>query len=249
MLNKDHFIVPTWETSIEVGALATTRLGGVSKAPYDSLNLGSHVEDELISVYENRHLLNRFLPSKPQWLQQIHGIEVVDLDLPHDEVPVADAAISRKKDVICAVQTADCLPVLFADKEATVVGAAHAGWRGLCDGVLEATIAKMDVDPSQLLAWLGAAIGPAAFEVGEEVRQAFISKDAKAIEAFVPNPANSGKWLANIYLLAKQRLIAAGVHSSQISGGGLCTYSDKERFFSYRRDKVTGRQASMIWLR
>nr|WP_033374992.1 peptidoglycan editing factor PgeF [Leeia oryzae] len=246
MLTTEHLIVPQWQAPNGVKALATTRLGGVSQAPFDALNLGSHVNDRIDDVTQNRHLLDAFLPASPVWLQQVHGIAVVDLDSAHADVPVADAVISRRKGQVCAVQTADCLPVLFADVHGTVVGAAHAGWRGLCHGVLEATLSAMAVDPADVVVWLGAAIGPDAFEVGDEVRAAFMAVDPAAAQAFVAG--KPGKWLADIYQLARLRLQQAGVGRQHIFGGDLCTYTDRQRFFSYRRDQQTGRQASLVWL-
>ena len=246
MLTTDQLITPQWQAPAGVKALATTRLGGVSQAPFDALNLGAHVNDRIDDVLQNRQLLNAFLPASPVWLQQVHGVVVVDLDQPHDEIPAADAVISRRKGQVCAVQTADCLPVLFTDVHGTVVGAAHAGWRGLCNGVLEATLAAMAVEPADVLVWLGAAIGPKAFEVGDEVCEAFIAVDPNAAQAFVAG--KPGKWLADIYELARLRLQKAGMSPHHMFGGDLCTYTDKQRFFSYRRDQQTGRQASLIWL-
>jgi hypothetical protein len=184
------------------------------------------------------------LPGEPCWLNQVHGTRVVDAAHP-DGVPDADAVVSRSAGAVCVVMTADCLPVLLCDRAGSVVGAAHAGWRGLQGGVIEATVAAMQVSPSEVIAWLGPAIGPTAFEVGDEVRAAFVGDAAVAAAAFQPS-ATPGKWLADIYLLARQRLQVLGVNS--ISGGDLCTVTDRERFFSYRRDGVTGRMASLIWL-
>jgi YfiH family protein len=188
-------------------------------------------------------MLRERLPAGPLWLKQVHGIAAVNADFEANLLE-ADAAIGRLPGRVCAVMTADCLPVLLCDRAGTVVAAAHAGWRGLAAGVLEATIKKMDVPASDLLAWLGPAIGPKCFEVGDEVRATFVDKDPSATLAFDAKP--SGKWLADIYTLARQRLQAAGVNS--ISGGDFCTFTEAERFFSYRRDGVTGRMASLIWL-
>ncbi len=237
-------IVPDWPAPGNVKALVTTRAGGVSAAPYDSLNLGAHVGDDPQAVAENRARLKRLLPAEPTWLDQVHGTRVIDLDnLPPE--PKGDAALTRLERRVCAVMTADCLPVLFCDDAGTVVAAAHAGWRGLVSGVLEATVARMTVRPDCVLAWLGPAIGPGAFEVGDEVREAFLAHDRGAAEAFINN-GQPGKWLADLYMLARRRLVRAGV--ARIYGGGLCTWTDRERFYSYRRDGVTGRFASMIWL-
>jgi hypothetical protein len=241
---SDAWIRPDWPAPARVRALSTTRSGGVSVSPYDSLNLGVHVGDVPASVAANRAALRDLLPGEPCWLNQVHGTRVVDAAHP-DGVPDADAVVSRSAGAVCVVMTADCLPVLLCDRAGSVVGAAHAGWRGLQGGVIEATVAAMQVSPSEVIAWLGPAIGPTAFEVGDEVRAAFVGDAAVAAAAFQPS-ATAGKWLADIYLLARQRLQALGVNS--ISGGDLCTVTDRERFFSYRRDGVTGRMASLIWL-
>lgn len=239
------WIHPDWPAPATVRALSTTRLGGCSPMPYDSLNLGGHVGDEPTLVAANRAVLRAELPAEPLWLNQVHGIDVVDVAAEHAGVPDADAAVSRTPGKVCVVMTADCLPVLLCDRAGTVVGAAHAGWRGLLNGVIEATVAKMAVAPSEVLAWLGPAIGPQAFEVGDEVRAAFLALDPAAEAAFRP-AAQPGKWLADIYLLARQRLARLGVHA--VHGGDACTVTDKGRFFSYRRDGTTGRMASLIWL-
>lgn len=236
-------LVPAWPAPANVRALQTLRNGGCSPAPWDSFNLGDHVGDSPMLVAANRAKLCALLPDEPLWLQQVHGITAVDADF-STNLLVADAAIARQKDKVCVVMTADCLPVLLCDRAGTVVAAAHAGWRGLLAGVLEATIDKMEVPAGELLAWLGPAIGPKRFEVGDEVHAAFVDQAPDAALAF--SPKLPGKWLANIYTLARQRLQAAGVDS--ISGGDFCTASDTERFFSYRRDGVTGRMASLIWL-
>lgn len=223
----------------------------MSSKPYASFNLGDHVGDHPIAVAANRAKLGASLPAEPLWLKQVHGSGIVTADQTVG-VPEADGSCTRQMDCICTVLTADCLPVLLCDRSGTVVAAAHAGWRGLAEGVLEAAVAAMVVDPDEILAWLGPAIGPQAFEVGEEVRQIFMAHDPLAARAFsssacTPNsPENSQKWLADIYLLARQRLARVGV--KQVSGGGYCTYTDAERFYSYRRDGVTGRMASLIWL-
>ncbi len=235
-----ELITPDWPAPTGVWALTTTRLGGVSPAPYDSLNLGDHVGDAPQAVAENRRILREVLPSEPRWLSQVHGCSVADAG---ESGPCeADAAIALEPGRVCAVLTADCLPVLLCDKAGTRVAAVHAGWRGLADGVLEATVARMAGD--ELMAWLGPAIGPDAFEVGDEVREAFLERDPGAEAAFQPSP--QGRWLADLYTLARRRLAAAGVGA--VYGGGLCTYTDSERFYSYRRDGVTGRIASLIWL-
>lgn len=236
-------LIPEWPAPARVQALQTLRNGGVSPAPYDSLNLGDHVGDLPENVAANRARVRSCLPAEPRWLQQVHGATVVDgAGLLQPEA--ADGVYSRQADVVCGVMTADCLPVLFCDAAGSVVAAAHAGWRGLAAGVLENTVAAMGVPAANLMAWLGPAIGPQAFEVGDEVRAAFVAADSAAAGAFVSG--HPGKWLADIYALARLRLHAGGV--GQIFGGGFCTVTDRERFFSYRRDGVTGRMATLIWL-
>lgn len=239
------WIVPDWPAPARVRAGTTTRQGGVSVAPWNSLNLGDHVSDEPQAVAENRRRLRqaRGLPAEPLWLEQVHGIDVIDVATAHGK-PMADASVADRPGLVCAVLTADCLPVLLCDVQGTHVGAAHAGWRGLVNGVIEQTVLRMGSPANDLLAWLGPAIGPDAFEVGDEVRQAFIAHDPAAAAAFVPSPA--GRWLADIYQLARLRLQRLGVN--QIYGGHWCTFTDAERFYSYRREGVTGRMASLIWL-
>ncbi|MFA5242373.1 MAG: peptidoglycan editing factor PgeF [Sulfuricella sp.] len=240
------FLIPGWPAPANVQARVTMRRGGVSAAPYASFNLGDHVGDDPAAVIANRAALRTCLPAEPLWLKQVHGRGIATTD-PAIGVPEADGSVSRRPGRICAVLTADCLPILFCDRAGTVVAAAHAGWRGLADGVLEAAVGAMTVEPGEILAWLGPAIGQQAFEVGEEVRQIFMENDPAAALAFIPScPGGAGKWLADIYLLARQRLLRAGV--KQIFGGGYCTHTDAERFFSYRRDGVTGRMASLVWL-
>jgi polyphenol oxidase len=240
---KEHLIIPDWPAPANVKSLQTTRKGGISAAPYASLNLGSHVGDNPLVVNRNRMLLEPLLPSEPVWLNQVHGVTVTNVGQAGC-LPQADASVSTHRGAVCVVMTADCLPVLLCDEQGTVVGAAHAGWRGLCDGVIEATVKEMNVPPATLMAWLGPAIGPAAFEVGDEVRSAFVEKQAQAETAFVAGA--NGKWMADIYQLARLRLQALGVQ--RIYGGGLCTYSEPERFYSYRRDGVTGRMGTFVWL-
>ncbi|MEO1766206.1 peptidoglycan editing factor PgeF [Thiobacter aerophilum] len=235
-------ILPDWPTPPHVRALVTTRAGGVSVGPYASLNLAAHVGDDPAAVAENRARLRRLLPAEPLWLEQVHGTAVWRMEA--GAPGRADASVSRTAGQVCAVLTADCLPVLFADRAGTVVAAAHAGWRGLCAGVLERTVAAMQTDPGQIMSWLGPAIGPEAFQVGEEVRLAFLAVDAAAAEAFRAD--GPGRWRADLYALARMRLARAGVQA--VFGGGLCTFSDPTRFFSYRRDGATGRMASLIWL-
>ncbi|MDB5815008.1 MAG: hypothetical protein JWN23_2125 [Rhodocyclales bacterium] len=236
-------IIPEWPAPSTVKAFVTTRQGGVSVAPYDTFNLGEHVGDVAAHVAENRQRLRSLLPAEPLWLSQVHGITVRDAD--HAGENMADAVVARRAEIVCAIMTADCLPVLLTDRAGTGVGAAHAGWRGLCEGVLEACVSSMRVAPEELLAWLGPAIGPAHFEVGPEVRAAFMRRDEAATLAFQPGRAD--RWMADIFLLARQRLVRAGLSPDAIFGGDLCTVGDAVRFFSYRRDGVTGRMASLIW--
>jgi len=247
MTERDSFLVPDWPHPATVQSLVTTRCGGVSKPPYSGFNLGLHVGDNPAAVAANRAWLRQYVPAEPFWLEQVHGIEVA-LAGPGGGVPVrADASVTRKTGIICAIMTADCLPVLFCDDEGTVVAAAHAGWRSLAAGVLEAALAAMAVEPRRVMAWLGPAIGPTAFEVGDEVRAAFLASDSGAQVAFVPHGVE-GKWLADIFTLARRRLMRAGMKQERIYGGGVCTVLEGGRFYSYRRETVTGRFASMVWL-
>lgn len=233
---------PDWPAPPAVRALTTTRVGGVSRPPWDGFNLAAHVGDRPAHVARNRSLLrSRFgLPGDPAWLSQVHGTDVLEAGRGGE----ADAVWTDVPGRVCAVLTADCLPVLFCADAGTCVAAAHAGWRGLAAGVLEATVAALPAEPAGLLAWLGPAIGPDAFEVGDEVRSAFVGRDAGAAAAF--RPAGAGRWLADLYALARLRLAAAGV--TRVSGGGWCTFDDRDRFYSYRRDGITGRMASLVWL-
>jgi YfiH family protein len=246
----DDWLKPDWPAPPNVRGGMTTRAGGVSQPPYDSLNPASHVGDDPLSVAENRAILRRHLPAEPLWLTQVHGDRVAEAGV-DAEGSEADASVARAPNRVCAVLTADCLPVLFCDAAGTVVAAAHAGWRGLAGGVLERTVAAMRVPPETVMAWLGAAIGPDSFEVGPEVREAFMAHDPLAATAF--RPALPGtldeaphKWLADIYALARLRLARAGV--TRVYGGGLCTLRDAERFYSFRREQKTGRMASLVWL-
>lgn len=237
------FLIPDWPAPANVRARQTQRAGGVSPAPWASLNLGDHVGDDPVRVAANRARLLAELPAPPLWLRQVHGTVVVDAATSAVDC-AADASFSRVAGVVCAVMTADCLPVLFCDRAGSVVAAAHAGWRGLLAGVLESSLTAMAVAPGEVLAWLGPAIGPESFEVGPEVRAAFIARDPASAAAFRAH--GEGKWLADLYALARQRLAAAGVGG--VFGGGACTFADGERYFSFRRDGVTGRMASLIWL-
>ena len=237
------FIELDWPAPPNIRARVTTRQGGVSAGPYASFNLGDHVGDDREAVLANRARLAAHLPAAPRWLNQVHGVTVINA-AEGSGVPTADAAFTRQPGVVCAVMTADCLPVLLCDTAGTVVAAAHAGWRGLHAGVIESTLAAMEVPHADVMAWLGPAIGPTAFEVGDEVRVAFMAAHADDERAF--QPYAPGKWLADLYALARARLQRAGV--LRVTGGEHCTYRDEGRFFSYRREGVTGRMASVIWL-
>lgn len=239
-----ELIIPDWPAPAQVRSLTTTRHGGVSHPPYDSLNLGDHVGDDPIAVSENRRRLREAgaLPEAPRWLSQVHGTHCCSA-LGVQGGTEADAQVTDRPGVVCAVLTADCLPLLLCDAAGRRVAAVHAGWRGLLGGVIENSVRALAADGA-VLAWLGPAIGPAAFEVGGEVRDLFTAHHAAAASAFTP--AAAGKWLADIYLLARQRLAACGV--VQVYGGDRCTYTEGEQFFSYRRDGQTGRMASLIWL-
>ncbi|HMT94801.1 peptidoglycan editing factor PgeF [uncultured Thiothrix sp.] len=241
----NDWLKPDWPAPENVHAVCTTRSGGVSVAPFDSLNLGDHVGDTPIAVARNRQLVAEVLdlPNTPFWLQQVHGVKVAQQNVDNLGCS-ADASVSFKMNEVCVVMTADCLPVLFCNRAGTRVAAAHAGWRGLCDGVLEKTVGALDCDPAEILAWMGPAIGPKAFEVGDEVRAAFMEYEQQAAQAFQATQA--GKWLADIYQLGRQRLSAMGV--TAIYGGELCTYTQQDLFFSFRRDQQTGRMASLVWL-
>jgi YfiH family protein len=237
-----HWLIPDWPAPAGVKACVTTRAGGVSLAPFDSLNLGDHVEDSPEAVAENRRRLTDHFSIQPAWLQQVHGIAVAHAD--PGLIATADASWSATPGIACAVMTADCLPALFCDRAGTRVAAAHAGWRGLAAGVLEATLGSLAVPPCEVLVWLGPAIGPQAFEVGPEVREAFVQQLPAADQAFVPS-RNAGKFMADIYALARLRLATCGI--TAVYGGDFCTVTDP-RFYSYRRSPRTGRFASLIWL-
>lgn len=239
-------IKPNWPAPAMIKAYTTTRIGGVSQNNFISFNLASHVEDDIDAVNSNRALLGKQLglPNEPLWLTQVHGIEAVQAELYQNTV-IADASYTQESNTVCAVLTADCLPVLICDRAGTCVAAIHAGWKGLAAGIIEATLKKLSVTTKDLLAWLGPAIGPNAFEVGEDVFNLFITHEQQAEQAF--KSIDKHTWLANIYLLAKQRLMQLGVNS--IYGGEFCTYTQAEKFFSYRRDHQTGRMASLIWIK
>ncbi len=240
-----ELISPQWPAPTRVHAYTTTRRGGSSLPPYDQFNLADHVGDDPAAVTANRLKLQTQLqlPSEPFWLQQVHGTTVVSTY--HDGITphCADATYTTQARQVCVVLTADCLPVLFCNRSGTCVAAVHAGWRGLAAGILEETLHQFPESPQNILVWLGPAIGPTAFEVGEEVRNTFISDRPSAIAAFTPN--RPGHWLANLYLLARQQLADRGIMT--VYGGDFCTYTDNQRFYSYRRDRNTGRMASLIW--
>jgi YfiH family protein len=236
------WIVPDWPAPAGVKAFVTTRAGGVSRGPYESLNLGLRSGDDPQAIAANRAALRESLPREPAWMRQIHGNRVIEAEAATgtDE---ADASVARRPGVVCAVLVADCVPVLLTDRGGATVAIAHAGWRGLASGVVENAVRAMQSDPSEVLAFLGPGIGPRAFEVGADVYDAFVGRDPATRSAFVPRSA--GKWLADLYALARRRLALLGV--TRVFGGNLCTHSDPARFFSYRRDRTTGRMAALIW--
>lgn len=247
MNSELELVLPEWSAPASVRAACTTRQGGVSLPPWNSLNLGLHVDDDPGHVEINRQRVASRLGIASEsigWLSQVHGTDLVTL--PIDGVPSADAATTEQPGQVCAILTADCLPVLFCNRTGTQVAAAHAGWRGLCNGVLEKAVQSFAVPAPEVMAWLGPAIGPRHFEVGPEVREAFMARHSSAAEAFSGHGARPGHFMADIYRLAWQRLEAAGV--SAIFSSPLCTVSDAQRFYSYRRDGRTGRMASFIWL-
>lgn len=248
MNDPKSLLVPDWPAPPNLRAAVTTRrMGGRSQPPFDSFNLGTRCGDAPEAVVANREALivTAGLPAAPRWLRQVHGIAVHDGNEPIEVgiEPEADAAVARCTDRVLAVLTADCLPVLFCVDDGSAIGVAHAGWRGLAGGVLESTIARLGVPGSRLLAWLGPAIGAASYEVGSEVRAAFVEADPLSESAFVPT--RPGHWLCDLYALARRRLAAAGV--TRIHGGGFDTFTDP-RFYSYRRERETGRFASVVWL-
>jgi YfiH family protein len=239
------WLTPDWPAPADVRAAFTLRTGGVSAPPFDSLNVGANVGDHPDAVAENRRrILHRLaFPEEPAWLEQVHGCEIADLDAARATAR-ADGSFTRVAGRVCAVQVADCLPVLLAVRDGSAVAAAHCGWRGLARGVLEATVRALGLPGEELCAWLGPAIGPRAFEVGEEVRAAFLSQDARAAAAVAANAR--GRWQCDLFELARQRLAALGI--AAVFGGGVCTHADPQRFFSYRRDGRCGRMAALIWL-
>lgn len=241
-----QLIEADWPAPSNVRAMATTRVGGVSVGPYASLNLGAHVGDEKSAVTENRRRLRTALglPREPLWLDQVHGTAVVEA-FPHDAPPTADASFARSPGHACAVLTADCLPVLFCDRDGTRVAAAHAGWRGLAGGVLGNALRAMNVAPERVIAWLGPAIEKDAYEVGAEVRERFVAASADNAHAFEANA--HGRWQADLYDLARRELARLGV--THVFGGGFRCYADRDRFYSFRRDGTTGRLAALVWMK
>jgi hypothetical protein len=244
-MSSETLITPNWSAPINVRAYSTTRLGGFSVAPYESLNLGTHVGDDATAVEKNRQALVQLTGSKmpPLWLNQVHGTQVISAQNWQTGVE-ADAIYSNQPNQVCTIMTADCLPVLLCDTQGHQVAAIHAGWRGLLNGVIENTVSQFQGARQEIMAWLGPAIGPDKFEVGPEVREAFIAHSAEADSAF--KTSKSSHYLADIYQLATQRLAVMGI--TDISGGNFCTATEKQRFFSYRRDGKTGRMATLIWI-
>jgi len=238
-------IIPEWPAPDHVKAFTSTRSAGLSEAPYDSLNLGDHVGDNGLKVKQNRDILiqNAQLPAPPRWLSQVHGCKVIDSGQ-WTAGEQADGIVSKTINHVCPILTADCLPILLCNQQGDQIAALHAGWRGLANGIIEQTIAAFSCHTSNILAWLGPAIGPEQFEVGQDVVDAFVKHDVVSQQAF--QQTDDSHYLADIYLLARQRLNALGVHA--IFGGDFCTVNEPSRFFSYRRDAITGRMASVIWI-
>jgi len=245
--NPQQWVLPDWPAPHSVRACVSTRLGpGVSAAPFDRFNLGSRCGDAAEAVSANRAALVRALnlPTNPAWLHQVHGTDVVRIMTDHEfGEPRADAAITRSRGAVLAILTADCLPILFASNDGAEIAAAHAGWRGLCAGIIEQTVAAMKSSPTNIIVWLGPAIGPQVYEVGDEVREAFVACDPRATTAFVAT--RRGHWLCDLYALARQRLMQLNI--ARVYGGNLCAFSDNVRFYSHRRDQISGRMASLIW--
>jgi hypothetical protein len=239
-----EFLVPDWPAPPSVRAVMTTRRGGISRGAYESLNLAMHVGDDAAAVAENRRRVTAALalPAEPRWLTQVHGTSVAVLG--RTDTDEADAAVAFGPSLVCAVLVADCLPVFLTSRSGDRVGLAHAGWRGLAAGVVEATALALATAPAELMAWLGPAIGPAAFEVGPEVRAAFVTRQPEAAADF--RPGIGGRWMADLAALARRRLAACGV--TDVRGGDQCTLADPGRFYSYRRDGRTGRMAALAWL-
>lgn len=243
--DPDAWLTPDWPAPPGVRAISTLRNSGISHSPYHSFNLAEHVGDDPQAVSANRDCLwqQAQLPAMPHWLTQVHGTGVVDAGLMQQSCE-ADAAFTHQPGVVCAVMTADCLPVLLCERSGQWVMAVHAGWRGLAAGIIESAVRRMATGGEDMMAWLGPAIGPGAFEVGDEVREQFVCCDTAAGMHFTASP--SGRWLMDIYSLARRRLAGLGIR--QVYGGHWCTVSEADRFFSYRRDGRAGRMASLIWI-
>jgi hypothetical protein len=248
MANVKHYLTPQWDAPPNIHAAMTLRTGGVSTGEFASLNPATHVNDDVNAVRENRAIIKQMLdlPSEPVWLEQVHSNSVVNLDLPDfknlEGLPIADASFTTQSGLVCAVLTADCLPLAFCSQDGQKIAAVHAGWKGLLAGIITNTVAALETN--ELLVWLAPAIGAEKFEVGEEVRDLFIAKNPDFANAFHPHYTPQ-KWLADIYQLARIELASLGV--TQIVGGEFCTVSDPARFYSYRRDNITGRMATLIW--
>jgi YfiH family protein len=241
----EDWLVPDWPAPARVRSFVTTRAGGVSEGDYASMNLGLSSGDDPSRVERNREIVRRLLPAEPRWLAQVHGVDVAHIDEANSQArPRADAAVASVPGTVCTVLTADCMPLLLCDIEGRRVAVAHAGWRGLSAGVIENAVRALGSAGDKVLAWMGPTIGPTAFEVGAEVREAFLARDARADEAFLRH--TPGKYFADLYALARQRLQSVGV--TRIFGGGFCTYREPERFFSYRRKKESGRMGAFIWI-
>ena len=244
-MSEIECVLANWPAPARVKAATTTRAGGSSQGRFTSLNLGEGIGDDPARVRENRQRMRRVLdlPSEPVWIKQVHGNRVLNAGEAIDDL-TADGSYCIAPGVVCAILTADCLPVFFCDREGTRVALVHAGWRGLAAGVIAAAVSCLNVPPGRLLAWLGPAIGPTAYEVGEDVRCAFLEQDKENAQAFVPGRPD--RWMADLYSLARRQLTRVGV--VKIYGGSFCTYGESERFFSYRRDGQCGRMASLIWM-
>ena len=245
MKNHKHYLQPDWPAPSTVKAFTTTRSRGNSLAPYNNFNLGTHVGDDPTAVDRNRQQLlsDLGLPSAPIWIKQVHGINAISLNTPHDGEPTADASYTHQTNQVCAVLTADCLPILLCNHQGTAVAAIHAGWRGLLAGIIDSTLSAMQLPGRELYAWLGPAIGPQAFEVNGEIVDSYIQRDPHNQAAF---HKEGSRWMGNLYQLATNNFAQCGV--TQVYGGKLCTYNDEARFYSYRRDNITGRMATIIWI-
>ena len=240
-----QWLVPDWDAPRNVRAFVTTRAGGVSEGEFESMNLASRGGDDPEHVAKNRLIVREHLPAMPRWMAQVHGTDVADLDrLDESQVPTADAAVASLPGRVGVVLTADCMPLFLCDESGEHVAVVHAGWRGMAAGVIESTVRVIGAAPSQLMAWMGPTIGPSAFEVGPEVREAFVAHDPDAREAFRTH--KPGKFMADLYALARRRLARVGV--ARVHGGGFCTYTDSARFFSYRRAQKSGRMGAFIWI-